>query len=101
MNVVPRVTGPRVAGKNHADKTFFHRDLVTDFELRFVPAACDSSMWCLFQLSHCAAPDAARTGEVETQVSSSLHERGKSSLEQSPCEPQVVVDNVGKVPSRS
>jgi hypothetical protein len=49
-------------------------------------------MWCLFQLSHCAAPDAARTGAVETQVSSSLHERGKSSLEQSPCEPPVVVD---------
>ena len=62
MNVVPRVTGPRVAGKNHADKTFFHRDRVTDFELRFVPAACDSSMWCLFQLSHCDAPDAVRTG---------------------------------------
>jgi hypothetical protein len=44
MNVVPRGTGPRVAGKNHADKTFFHRDRATDFELRFVPAACDSSM---------------------------------------------------------
>jgi hypothetical protein len=58
-------------------------------------------MWCLFQLSHCAAPDAARTGAVETQVSSSFHERGKSSLERSPCEPPVVVDNVGKVPSRS
>jgi hypothetical protein len=40
MNVLPRVTGPRVAGKNHADKTF-DRDGVTDFELRFVPAASD------------------------------------------------------------
>ena len=92
MNVVPSVARPRVLGKNHAHQALFYRDRFTDFELRFVPAARDSSMWCLFQLSHCDAPDAARTGAVETQVSSSLHERGKSSLEQSPCEPPVVVD---------
>ena len=24
MNVVPRITGPHVAGKNHTDKTFFN-----------------------------------------------------------------------------
>jgi hypothetical protein len=70
MNVVPSVARPRVAGKNHADKTF-DRDRVTDFEL--IPAACDSSMWCLIQLSHCDAPDAARTDADKTQVSSSLH----------------------------
>jgi hypothetical protein len=58
-------------------------------------------MWCLFQLSHCAAQMLLGPARLETQVSSSLHERGKSSLEQSPCEPPVVVDNVGKVPSRS
>ena len=34
MNVAPGVTGPCVAGKNHADKIFFNRDRVTDFELR-------------------------------------------------------------------
>jgi hypothetical protein len=67
MNVVPHVTGPRVAGKNHADKTFFNRNRVTDFELRFVPAACDGSMWCLLHLSHCDAPGAARTCPVETE----------------------------------
>ena len=74
MNVVPSVARPRVAGKNHADKTF-DRDRVTDFELRFVTAARDSSMWCLIQLSHCDAPDAARSDALETKVSSSLHER--------------------------
>ena len=74
MNVVPCVTGQRVAGKNHADQTFFHRNRVTDFELRFVAAACDSSMWCLLHFSHCDAPGAARTRSVETQVSSSLQE---------------------------
>ena len=62
MNVVPSVARPRVAGKNHAHQASFYRDRFTDFELRFVPAACDSSMWCLFQLSHCDAPDAVRTG---------------------------------------
>jgi hypothetical protein len=73
MNVVPSVARPRVAGKNHADKAI-DRDRVTDFELRFIPAASDSPIWYLFQLSHCDAPDAARTDAVETQVSSSLHE---------------------------
>src|SRR5215831_18761650 len=80
MNVVPRVTRPRVAGKNQAGKTFFNRDRVTDFELRFVPAACDSLMWCLRHLSHCDAPRAARTRSVETQVSSSLQERALGAM---------------------
>ena len=84
MNVVPRVTGPRVASKNHAEKTFFYRHRIPDFELRLVPSARDSSMWCLFQLSHCAAPDAARTGAVETLVSSSLHERGMTRKSEPP-----------------
>ena len=53
MNVVPVVTGPRIPGKNHADQTFFHPDLVTDFELRFVRAACDGSMWRFLHLSYC------------------------------------------------
>jgi len=75
MNVVPRVTGPRVASKNHTEKTFFYRHRTTDFELRFVPSARDSSMWCLFQLSHCDAPDAARTGAEEAELSSTLQER--------------------------
>jgi hypothetical protein len=65
MNVVSRVTGPRVASENHPDKAFFYLDRLTDFELRFVPSARDSSMWCFFQLSHCDAPDAARTGVEE------------------------------------
>jgi len=56
MNIVPRVAGPRVAGKDHADQTFFKRDLGSDFELRFVPAARDRSMWCLLHLSNCGAP---------------------------------------------
>jgi hypothetical protein len=51
MNVVPSVARPRVAGKNHAHQAFFYRDRFTDFELRFVPAARDSSMWCLFQFN--------------------------------------------------
>jgi hypothetical protein len=46
MNVVPRVTGPGVQGKNHADNAFFHPDLVTDFELRLVGTARHGSMWC-------------------------------------------------------
>jgi hypothetical protein len=41
MNIVPRVTGSRVAGKNHTDKIFFRRDRVTNFKLRFAPAAWD------------------------------------------------------------
>jgi hypothetical protein len=39
VNVVPRVTGPRVPGKDHANQTFFYRDLVTDFELGLVRTA--------------------------------------------------------------
>ena len=75
MNAVPSVPRPRVAGKNHAHQAFFYRDRFTDFELRFVPAARDSSMWCLFQLSHCDAQDAARTGAEEAELSSTLQER--------------------------
>jgi hypothetical protein len=66
MNVVPRIAGPCVPGKNHAHQTFFYRDRFTDFELRFVPAARDSSMWCLLHLSNCDGPGAARTCSVET-----------------------------------
>jgi hypothetical protein len=44
------VAGPRVAGKNHADQTFVYRDRVTNFKLRFIPAARDRSMWRLLQL---------------------------------------------------
>ena len=58
MNVVPVVTGPCVAGKDQAEKTFFNRDRVTDFELRFVRAACDGSMWSFLHLSYCDVPDA-------------------------------------------
>ena len=72
------------SGQEPRPQAFFYRDRFTDFELRFVPAACDSSMWCLFQLSHCAAPDAARTGAVETLVSSSLHERGMTRKSEPP-----------------
>jgi hypothetical protein len=63
MNIVPRVAGSRVAGKNHADQTFFHRDRITDFELRFVPAARDRSMWCWLHLSNFDAPVLSRPGE--------------------------------------
>jgi hypothetical protein len=45
MNVVPRVAGPRVAGKNDADKTCFNRDLFPDFELGRVGGARYGSMW--------------------------------------------------------
>jgi hypothetical protein len=45
MHVVPRVTGLTVAGKDHADETFFNRDHFADFELRFVRAACNRPMW--------------------------------------------------------
>ena len=61
MNVVPVVTGPCVAGKDQADKTFFNRDRVTDFELRFVRTACDGSMWRFLHLFYCDLPDAAPT----------------------------------------
>jgi hypothetical protein len=60
MNVVPGVTRSRVAGKNHADKTFFNRDRFPDFELRLIGAACN--VRCgggCFTLSHCDAPGAA------------------------------------------
>ena len=70
MNVFPRVIGPRVAGKNHADKTLFQRDPVTNFELRFVPAACDRSMWGLLHLSHCDAR--VETRSVDRKVSSRM-----------------------------
>src|SRR5215469_18112895 len=43
MNVVPCVTRPRVAGKNHADQ--INRDCFPDFELRFIGAPCNRSMW--------------------------------------------------------
>jgi hypothetical protein len=45
MNLVPGITRSRVRGKDHTDNTFFHRDPVTDFELGFVLAARNSSMW--------------------------------------------------------
>jgi hypothetical protein len=44
MNVVPGATGPRIACKNYADNTFFHLDLVTDFEPGFVRLARHGSM---------------------------------------------------------
>jgi hypothetical protein len=65
MNVVAVVTGPCVAGKDHADKTFFNRDPVTDFELRFVRTACDGSIWRFPHSSHCDAPGVSRTRLVE------------------------------------
>jgi hypothetical protein len=65
MNVVPGVTGPRIACKHYADNTFSHRDLVTDFEPRFVRMARHGSMWWrLLHPSHRDAPqrlDAMRT----------------------------------------
>jgi len=45
MNVVAGVTRARVAGKHHADKTFFNRDRFPDFEFRLIGAACNRSMW--------------------------------------------------------
>jgi hypothetical protein len=45
MNLVPGITGPRVTGENHADNTFFNRDLLTDFKLRLVCAARNVSVW--------------------------------------------------------
>jgi hypothetical protein len=59
MNVVPGVTGPRIACKNYADDTFFHLDLVTDFEPGFVRMAHHGSMWWrLLHPTHRAAPGA-------------------------------------------
>jgi hypothetical protein len=52
MNIVPGITGPRVAGKNHADQTFIYRDRSSDFEPRFFKAARDRSMWCWLHLSN-------------------------------------------------
>ena len=76
MNVVPRVAGPRVASKTHADETFFCRVRVADFGLRFVPAARDRSMWSLFHFSHCDAPSAFRTARWELSKFS-LQERAR------------------------
>ena len=45
MNVVPRVTGSGIAGKNYTDNTFLKGDIVTDFKLRFVGMPRDSAMW--------------------------------------------------------
>jgi len=72
MNVVPGVTRPRVAGKNDADKTFFKRDRFPDFELRFIGAARDGSMWWrlfhLFPLSRNPMPP-GRSTEILFRVS--------------------------------
>jgi hypothetical protein len=45
MNVVSRVAGSRIAGKNYTDDTFLKGDLVPDFKLRFVGTLRDSAMW--------------------------------------------------------
>ena len=66
MNIVPVVTGPCVAGKDHADKIFFNRDRVTDFEFRFVRTACDGSMWRFLHLSYCDVLDATPPQRVKT-----------------------------------
>ena len=63
MIVVARVTGTRVAGKNHADETFFYRDRIADFQLRFIPAARDPSMWCVLHPSNCGATVLSRLVE--------------------------------------
>jgi hypothetical protein len=66
-----RSAGHRTActGQDHPDKIFFKRDRGSDFELRFVPAARDSSMWWLLHFSNCGAT--VLTRPMERKVGSS------------------------------
>jgi len=43
VDVVPGVTRSRIAGQNHPDNTFFHRNLVTNFEPRFADGSQEVS----------------------------------------------------------